>query len=88
MDADGSQADLGCFTFVPPPPVLGGVEYPVGGFNFTLAAYPNRNYVLERSSDGVDWSFWQRVFQGNATMPLHDPDSATTMRLYRARLAP
>ena len=92
MDADGSQAVLGCFTFVPPPPVLGGPPGFTGGkFTFDLTAYTNRNYVLETSSNGVDWAFWQRVFQVNETMPVSDPESAAAgngQRLYRAHLSP
>jgi hypothetical protein len=90
LDPDGSRTDLGCFTFIPPPPLLSGPPaFVAGKFAFNLHAYPNRNYVLETSGDGVDWAFWQQLFQTAEDMPVSDPGSASTgMRLYRARLAP
>jgi hypothetical protein len=89
MDPDGSPTDLGCFTFRPPAPVLGGPGFVGGTFGLSLTAYTNRNYVFETSSNGVHWSFWRQVFQSSPTLPVSDPGSAFTgMRLYRAHLAP
>ena len=89
-DPDGSPADQGCFTFVPGPSRLGQLQRLPGGMvQFPLIAYPNRNYVLEFSTNAMSWSYLQTRFQTNDPSWIADPGSASSpWRFYRARLAP
>lgn len=90
-DPDGSPMDQGWLTFVPPPPVLINSELKTQNseFHFQLSAYTNRNYVIEFSTNAVDWWYLQTSFQTNDPALMVDPSATTSpMRLYRARLAP
>lgn len=89
LDPDGSLADMGCCVFVPPAPALSAPEKQPEGFVFLLNAYPNRNYVIETSSNAVQWSARATVFATNLPTPVLDaiPD-APPQRYYKARLAP
>jgi hypothetical protein len=90
LDPDGSPIDQGCFTFVPPRPVLSQPEWTADNTHrFLLNAYTNRNYVIEFSTSTSDWTYLRTSFQTND--PSVAVDSAATnspMRIYRARLAP
>jgi hypothetical protein len=89
-DPDGSPADQGCFTFLPPRPVLRDLQRTSGGaIQFTLDAYTNRNYVIDFSSDAASWNPLKTVPQPIESNPVVDTTAAdSTHRLYRARLAP
>jgi hypothetical protein len=90
FDPDGSPADVGVYTFVPPPAGLSAPRMMGGNlFEFTLDAYTNRNYVIEFSESGAGWNDLKTVFQSSGTNPVSDSVSAgSTDRIYRARLAP
>lgn len=89
-DPDGSPADLGCFRFIPPAPVLAAALMQSDGtYQFTLVAYTNRNYVIESSTDVAAWNFVKTVAQSAESSLVFDPTATnSTHRLYRARLAP
>jgi hypothetical protein len=85
MDLDGSPMDLGAFTFMPPAPILTAPD--VG--QFVLNAWPNRNYVVESSTDLATWSPLGTYFQTNAANLIQDPSALPlSPKFYRARLAP
>ena len=90
LDPDGSPADLGCFRFIPPAPVLAApLMLSDGTYQFTLNAYTNRNYVIESSTDPGSWNFVKTVAQPAESSLVTDPTATNaTHRLYRARLAP
>jgi hypothetical protein len=90
LDADGSRADMGAYTFVPPRPVLGSpFNLSGGGFQFVLNAYSNRNYVIESSDTATNWNFLKTVAQPAEINTVTDTTAAnSTHRIYRARLAP
>jgi len=90
LDPDGSPADLGCFRFIPPAPVLGApLMQPDGTYQFTLNAYTNRNYVIESSTNATAWNFVKTVLQAVESSVVADASASNvTHRLYRARLAP
>jgi hypothetical protein len=83
-DPDGSRIDIGAFTFVPPAPVLAAIAQN----QVTLNAYPNRNYVLEYSTDLAGWDPLGTFFQTNATNLIQDSSSPLKQKFYRVRLAP
>ena len=89
-DADASPADLGCFTFLPPPPELRAPAWQSdGAFSCLLTAYTNRNYVIEFAEDTVTWNLLHTMFQRAESTPLIDGEAKNAAhRLYRARLAP
>ena len=89
-DPDGSPADLGAFTFLPPPPTLASpVSLAADQFQFLLLAYPNRSYVIESSSDSASWTFLKTVTQSAETNLVTDTSvGSVAHRFYRARLAP
>lgn len=90
LDADGSPADRGAFTFIPPTPVL----IPLSGtprlpFQFHLIAYTNRSYVVETSADLVAWDVLKTVRQSAETNLVAEPSALGVFsRFFRARLAP
>ena len=90
LDPDGSAADRGAFTFIPPSPVLFSSASTVGnGFQFLLHAYTNRSYVIESSPDSATWTFLKTVTQPAETNLVTDTsNSGVPHRFYRARLAP
>jgi hypothetical protein len=88
-DADGSPADLGWATFLPPAPVLSGPRMMTGGpFRFLLEAYTNRYYRVEASTDASTWVPVLTLFQTNEMTPGSDPNATNAHRIYRARLGP
>ncbi len=89
-DPDGSRVDQGAFRFVPPQPRLGTLLSSAGGgFEFSLLAYPNRNYVIESSLDLAAWNFLKVTFQSAETNLVAGLSvSGEPHRFYRARLAP
>jgi hypothetical protein len=90
FDPDGSRTDVGWVTFLPPPPVLtNATMLPGVGFRFHLSAYPNRNYVVEFSTNLPAWSRFATVRAGAAPVELRDTNALTRpLSLFRARLAP
>jgi hypothetical protein len=85
LDADGSRADIGYATFVPPRPVLGPAARSGDGIEFTLDAYPGRNYVIEFTTNLVSgWSVLRNQWQTNATIAVQD-SALDERRFYRAR---
>jgi hypothetical protein len=89
-DPDGSPVDLGCFTFMPPPPFLGNPQVaPAGTFQFLLGGYTNRQYVIESSSNALTWATFQTVTQLTAQTLVTDPAAADgSQHFYKAHLAP
>ena len=89
VDPDGSRSDIGFWTFLPPPPVLGPAEIVSdGSLKFHLSAYPNRHYVVESSTNLRDWITLTNVAQNVDPTQVQDASPATLKRFYRARLAP
>jgi hypothetical protein len=88
-DPDGSRVDLGCFTFIPPSPVLGGTRLPTAGTaEFSITAYTNRHYVLEFSEALPAWNTLRMFWATNAVEIVRDAGATNGYRFYRARLAP
>jgi len=89
-DPDGSPADVGCFTFLPPAPVLSAPRMsPLGTFEFFLDAYTNRNYVIDYSINASDWNYLKTVAQLTESNRVTDSSATgSPHRLYRVRLAP
>jgi hypothetical protein len=78
-DADGSRADLGWVSFVPPAPILTGA-----GLAFTLHAYSNRNYAIEVATNLVSgFAAWRTHFQTNSTSLIQAPNQGD-QRFFRA----
>jgi len=89
LDPDGSRIDQGCFTFLPPAPLLSQPMMIGGTYQFTLNAYSNRNYVVESSDVLPAWTFLRTVFQTNESGSVLDATATNSPhRFYRARLAP
>ena len=83
-DPDGSVIDIGAFTFLPAPPALAA-----RGLNqFTLSAFPNRNYVVDYSTDLSAWVPLGTFFQTNHSNLIQDSSDPSQQKFYRARLAP
>ena len=82
-DPDGSPMDIGAFTFIPPAPVLSGVAQN----RFILNAFPNRNYVVDYSTDLANWNPLGTFFQTNAANLIQDTSNSLQLKFYRARLA-
>jgi hypothetical protein len=89
-DPDGSPADQGWATFLPPSPRLSQPRRLADGrFQFTLEAYTNRNWVIEASSNAATWTALQTVSQPVELNPVMAATATNAAhRLYRARLAP
>lgn len=89
-DPDGSRADIGAFTFVPPPPVLSSPRSLGNGeFQFALNAYTNRNYVIEASDTATNWFLLKTIPQpAEANVVTDTTATNSSHRIYRARLAP
>ncbi len=89
-DPDGSRMDMGCFTFIPPPPALGNPgKAPLGGFQFLVGAYANRNYRIEISTNGQTWNSLTTIFQTNESSLFQDPSATNDgLRMYRAKWGP
>ncbi|HEU0011121.1 MAG TPA: hypothetical protein VFT34_14990 [Verrucomicrobiae bacterium] len=89
-DPDGSPIDLGWSTFLPAPSVLShSQKMPDGSVGFDLSGYTNRQYVIEFSTNALDWLYLLSSFQTNDPSLMVDPAARNSpMRLYRARLAP
>ena len=89
-DSDGSRTDLGRFTFVPPAPVLGPAERLAdGSIEFVLSAYPNRNWVVESSTNLASWEQFGTVFVTAPTTMVKDTNAGSfPQRYFKARLAP
>jgi hypothetical protein len=88
LDPDGSPGDKGYNIFIPPAPQLASPSKS-SPFQFDLAAYTNRNYVVEYSTNLVTWDRLQTIFQSQDNTPVQDAGSATdSLRVYRAHLAP
>lgn len=89
-DPDGSPIDQGCYTFIPAPSSLGDSQkMPDGSLRFALSGYTNRNYVIEFSTNALEWFYLLSSSQTNDPTLIVDPAATNSpMRLYRARLAP
>ncbi len=89
-DPDGSPIDQGWITFLPAPSVLSNSQkMPDGSHRFDLSGYTNRQYVIEYSTNALDWLYLFTSFQTNDPSLMVDPTARnSSMRLYRARLAP
>ncbi|HUR47421.1 MAG TPA: hypothetical protein VMZ27_16175 [Candidatus Saccharimonadales bacterium] len=89
-DPDGSPADQGCFTFIPPSPTLSGAQVLGNGTaQFVLTGYTNRNYVIDAAEVLTNWVYLKTTFQSDASVVVSDPGAAgLPHRFYRARLAP
>jgi hypothetical protein len=89
-DPDGSPIDQGWITFLPAPSVLShSQKMPDGSQGFDLSGYTNRLYVIEYSTNALDWLYLFSSFQTNDPSLMVDPAARNSpMRLYRARLAP
>jgi hypothetical protein len=87
-DLDGSPADIGYFTFAPPPPLLILPNFePNGPFTFLLRAYTNRNYRIEMSTNCIDWATLTTLLLMNEPVAVIDAASlVNSKRFYRARL--
>jgi hypothetical protein len=90
LDPDGSPTDLGCFTFVPPAPLLGGEQrLSDGSFQFALIAYTNRNWAVESSTNLLNWELFRTVFvSASKTMVTDTNAGSIPQRYFKARLAP
>jgi hypothetical protein len=90
LDADGSPTDVGCSTFLPPPPILSPPQIgPDRSFRFWLSAYPDRQYVIEQSADLDNWTTLTVLIQTNEAAQVTDPHATNSpARFYRAHLAP
>jgi hypothetical protein len=86
-DPDGSPADRGYFTFIPPPPRLGDPRLLTdGSFQLQVEAYTNRNYLIETSTNAVTWEPLKTVWQGVQATGISDTGVVPTpRRFYRAR---
>ncbi len=71
-------------------PVLSEPEYLPGGLmRFKLFGNSNQTYIIEASTNAVDWPALTNLLATNALTPFTDLASpGVTNRLYRARLAP
>ena len=77
LDPDGSPADRGAFTFIPPSPVLFSSASTLGdSFQFFIQAYTNRSYAIESSPDSVTWTFLKTVLQSAETNLVTDASSS------------
>jgi len=83
-DPDGSVRDIGAFTFIPPAPVLAA---PAPN-QFVLNAFPNRNYVVDCSTNLSRWDPLGTFFQTNNANLIQDSTGPVLQKFYRARLAP
>ena len=90
LDPDGSRADIGAFTFGPPPAVLRGPQsFGSSGFQFSVNAYTNRNYIIEASDTATNWFFLKSVPQSVEMNTVIDATATNSPhRIYRVRLAP
>jgi hypothetical protein len=90
FDADGSPTDAGCYTFLPPPPILSSPQIgPDRAAQFWLSAYPNRLYVVEQSADLTHWTALTVSPQTNEVVRVTDTRATNSpVRFYRAHLAP
>ena len=84
LDPDGSRMDIGTFTLIPPRPILAIA----GAGEFVLQGFPNRNYVVEYSTDLPAWNALGTFYQTNDANLIHDSSSSAQQKFYRARLAP
>ncbi|HKQ37681.1 MAG TPA: hypothetical protein VJ063_06355 [Verrucomicrobiae bacterium] len=83
-DPDGSTKDIGAFTFIAPAAVL-----TAPGLNqFVLNAFPNRNYVVDFSTNLSRWDVLGTFFQTNSANLIQDSGNPLLQKFYRARLAP
>jgi hypothetical protein len=89
-DPDGSRADMGAFVFIPPPPSLLTPHFaPIDSLILGVNAYPNRNYVIESSTNLVNWTKLQTYFQTNQVTSAETvANPAQRAAYYRTRLAP
>jgi len=89
-DPDGSLIDQGWIAFLPAPSLLSNPQKMAdGSHRFDLNAYANRQYVIEYSTNALDWLYLFNSFQTNDPSLMVDPAATNSpMRLYRARLAP
>ncbi|HTD88564.1 MAG TPA: hypothetical protein VK850_18465 [Candidatus Binatia bacterium] len=89
-DPDGSPVDLGCFTFVPPRPILASPQRLADQTaTFLLKGYTNRNYLIESSDALTNWTRLKTVPQTAPTTRVTDETAgASSHRVYRVRLAP
>jgi hypothetical protein len=86
-DRDGSARDVGHFTFVVPSPMLGiPRRLGNGNYDFSLNAYPNRNYAVESSLNLQAWNPLTTVLQTNASTIVTDSTATNALRFYRAKL--
>jgi hypothetical protein len=90
LDPDGSTVDLGYLTFRPGSPRLSNAERLLdGSFQWSLEAYPNRDYIVESGDKSGAWTPLRTVHPTAPSEVVHD-DTAVGVgyRLYRVRLAP
>lgn len=83
-DPDGSTMDIGAFTFIPSRPNL-AISAPDW---FILNAFPNRNYVVEYSTNLTTWDRFGTFFQSSPATRIEDSSPLLLQKFYRARLAP
>jgi len=90
VDPDGSPIDQGWSTFLPAPSALSNPQKMADGSSrFALSGYANRQYVIEYSTNALEWHYLFTSFQTNDPSLMVDPAATNSpMRLYRARLAP
>jgi hypothetical protein len=87
LDPDGSPADQGWLTFVPPAPSFGGANIAgPGAVVFQLNAYTNRNYVIDATTDFTGWTAIATNFQ-NAPVVSVTNNAIAPHQFLRARLA-
>jgi hypothetical protein len=88
LDADGSPADQGWLTFVPPAPMLSSANVAApGAIIFDLNAYTNRNYVIEAATEFTQWAPLATNFQTTPVVSVTN-STAAPQQFFRARLAP
>jgi hypothetical protein len=90
LDPDRSRTDIGYFIFIPPAPLLANPQRLLEGtFQFSVQAYPGRDYVIEYSTNLPVWRPFTSVSQVGAIMQISDTNAIdNARRFYRARLAP
>jgi hypothetical protein len=86
----GSVTSLPAILTIIPPPQLSGPQMLDGGvFLLFLSGFSNQNYLIEFSTNFVDWTPGAILNYSNGLMPWTDTSATNAnQRFYRGRLAP
>jgi hypothetical protein len=70
-------------------PFLGSLQWTAGTFSFVLSGNTGVNYLVERSTNLVDWASLATVSNISGQFLVTDPTASNSVnRYYRARLVP